>query len=67
VDRDRAAALFYEAGKRARESWEQWPSRVAAMVAAELGSDPHAVEQVLTRHVKEHLRKIPRDLKAEFR
>jgi hypothetical protein len=67
VDRDRAAALFFEAGKRARESWEQWPARVAAIVAAELGVDPHNVERVLTRHVREHLRKIPQDLKAEFR
>jgi hypothetical protein len=62
VDRDRAAALFFEAGKRARESWEQWPARVAAIVAAELGVEPHPVEQVLTKHVKEHLRKIPQDL-----
>jgi hypothetical protein len=67
VDRERAAALFFEAGKPARESWEQWPSRVAAMIAAELGVEPHAAERVLTRHVKEHLRKIPQDLKAEFR
>jgi hypothetical protein len=67
VDRDRAAALFYGAGKRARESWEQWPARVAAIVAAELGADPHNVERVLTKHVKEHLRKIPQDLRAQFR
>jgi hypothetical protein len=67
ADRERAAALFFEAGKLARESWEQWPSRVAAMIAAELGVEPHAVERVLTKHVKEHLRRIPQDLKAEFR
>jgi hypothetical protein len=67
VDRQRAAALFYEAGKRARESWEQWPSRVAAMIAAELDVPAHTVEQVLTKHVKEHLRKIPQDLRAQFR
>jgi hypothetical protein len=66
VDRERAAALFFEAGKWAREAWEQWPPRVAAVVAAELGVDPHKVEQVLTKHVKEHLRNIPQDLKAEF-
>jgi hypothetical protein len=67
VDRQKAAALFFEMGKRTRESWEQWPSRVAAMIAAELGVEPHPVEQVLTKHVKEHLRKIPQDLRAQFR
>ena len=67
VDRDRAAVLFFEAGKRAREAWEQWPARVAAIIAAELGVEPHPVEQVLTRHVKEHLRKIPQDSRAQFR
>ena len=40
---------------------------MAAQVAAELGVDPHTVEWVLTRHVKEHLRQIPQDLKAAFR
>jgi hypothetical protein len=67
VDRQKAASLFYEVGKRIREAWEQWPARVAAVIAAELGVEPHKVERVLTRHVKEHLRKIPKDLKAEFR
>ena len=67
VDRAKAAALFFEAGKRVRESWEQWPARVAAIIAAELGVEPHPVERVLTKHVKEHLRKIPQDLRAQFR
>jgi hypothetical protein len=39
----------------------------AAQEAAELGADPHTVERVLTKHVKEHLRKIPPDPKAGFR
>jgi hypothetical protein len=67
VDRAKAASLYFEMGKRVREMWEQWPSRVAAMVAAELKTDPHTAEQVLTKHVKEHLRHLPQQLKAEFR
>jgi hypothetical protein len=67
VDRAKAAALYFEMGKRVREMWEQWPSRVAAMVAAELGASAHTVEQVLTKHVKENLRQIPQQLRADFR
>jgi hypothetical protein len=67
VDRAKAAALYFEMGKRTREMWEQWPSRVAAMLAAELGANAHTVEQALTKHVKEHLRQIPMQLRAEFR
>jgi hypothetical protein len=67
VDRAKAASLYFEMGKRTREMWEQWPSRVAAMLAAELGANAHTVEQVLTKHVKEHLRQIPMQLRAEFR
>jgi phage terminase Nu1 subunit (DNA packaging protein) len=67
VDRAKAAAMYFEMGKRTREMWEQWPSRVAAMLTAELKSDLHTVEQALTKHVKEHLRQIPQDLRAQFR
>jgi hypothetical protein len=67
VDRAKAASLYFEMGKRVRKMWEQWPSRVATMVAAELGASAHTVEQVLTRHVKEHLRQIPQQLRADFR
>jgi hypothetical protein len=58
VDRRKAAALFFEIGKRTREMWKQWPARVAAVIAAELGADPHKVEQVLAKYVKEHLRNL---------
>jgi len=32
-----------------------WPPRVAADMAAELGVDPHAVEQLLDRYLRKHL------------
>lgn len=55
IQRERANRLTFELAKRARESWEQWPARVAAEMAAELGVEPHTIQAVLTRRVKEHL------------
>ncbi len=55
VDREKATAMVFDLARRERDSWQNWPPRVAADMAAELGVDAHAMEQVLDKHLRKHL------------
>ena len=37
VDRARAATTVFDLARRERDAWQNWPARVAALMAAELG------------------------------
>nr|QED22212.1 hypothetical protein [uncultured Alphaproteobacteria bacterium] len=41
VDRTSATAMVFDLARRERAAWLNWPSRVAANMAAELGVDAH--------------------------
>jgi hypothetical protein len=43
VDRQKAANLVFALAREERDSWLNWPPHVAAMMAAELGVDSHAM------------------------
>lgn len=66
VDRARAVALVFRLAREERDAWAGWPTRVAAQMAAELGVATHHMQQVLERHVGEHLRQLP-EIRPEFR
>jgi hypothetical protein len=55
VDRDRATGLAFRMARQERDAWVNWPARVAALMAADLGVEPGAMQSVLERHVREHL------------
>lgn len=55
VDRDRAEALVFRLARETRDAWVNWPARAAALIAAELGLDPAAMQKVLEAHVRAHL------------
>lgn len=55
VDRAKAMAQVFELARRERDAWVQWPPRVAANMAAELGVEAHKLEQILERYLREHL------------
>jgi hypothetical protein len=38
VDRARATALVFRLAREERDTWSNWPARVAALMAAELGN-----------------------------
>lgn len=65
VDRARAIATVYALARRERDAWVQWPPRVAALIAAELGVDAHAMETALTKHVRAHLAELS-ELKVDL-
>lgn len=66
VDRARAVALVFRLARQERDVWLGWPARVAALMAAELGVDAHALQTVLETHVREHLGSLA-EVRPEFR
>jgi hypothetical protein len=58
VDRAKAVGQVFRLAREERDAWVNWPARVAAMIAAELGVDPHQAHTVLERHVRNHLAKL---------
>ncbi len=55
VDRAQACALVFDLARQERDAWQNWPPRVAANMAADLGIEAHAMEQALVRYVHQHL------------
>lgn len=66
VDRAKATAMVFDLARKERDAWLNWPPRVAANMAAELGVDPHFFEQVLDRYLREHLSEMA-EVKIELR
>jgi hypothetical protein len=66
IDRAKATTTVFTQARRERDSWVQWPARVAALIAAELGVDAHPTETVLDKHVRQHLAELS-DIRVELR
>lgn len=66
VDRAKATAYVFDLARRERDAWQNWPPRVAANMAADLGVDAHAMEQVLDRYLRAHLAEMA-GVKVELR
>jgi len=65
VDRAKATALVFDLARRERDAWMNWPPRVAADMAAELGVEAHLMEQVLEHHLRRHLAELA-EIEIEF-
>ena len=66
VDRARATALVFRLAREERDSWLNWPARTAALIAADLGVEAHAVQKLIETHVRGHLAELT-EIRAEFR
>jgi hypothetical protein len=66
VDRARATALVFRLAREERDGWVNWPARVAALMAAELGVEAHPVQKILETHVRAHLAELA-EVRPEFR
>lgn len=66
VDRARATAMVFDLARRERDAWQNWPPRVAANMAADLGVDAHRMEQVLDKYLRRHLADMA-EVKIELR
>lgn len=58
VDRARAAAHVFKLARDERDAWLNWPSRISALMAADLGVDPHRMHVALEEHVRDHLSEL---------
>lgn len=66
VDQARALALVFRLAREERDSWANWPARVAALMASELGVEAHPMQKVLEAHVRAHLAGLA-EIRPEFR
>src|SRR6188508_1615283 len=66
VDRARATSLIFRLAREERDAWLNWPARVAALIAADLGVDAHAVQKIVETHVRGHLAELA-EIRPEFR
>jgi hypothetical protein len=66
VERDRASALVFRLAREERDAWLNWPARVSALIAADLGVGAHAVQKLIETHVRAHLAELA-DVEPEFR
>ena len=51
---------------RSATAWINWPARVAALMAAELGVEAHPMQKVLETHVRAQLAELA-EVRPEFR
>ncbi len=58
IDRDRATALVFRLARAERDAWVNWPARVAALMAAELGTETAVMQKVLEKHVRAQLEEL---------
>jgi hypothetical protein len=58
VEVDRAEAIFFEAARSERDAWISFPTRIGAMLAADLDVDTDKVVEALTVHVQQQLEQL---------
>ncbi len=66
IDRARATAMVFRLAREERDTWINWPARVAALMASELGVEAHSMQKALETHVRAHLAELT-EVKPEFR
>lgn len=66
IDRARTTATVFRLARQERDTWINWPARVAALMASELGVEAHAMQKALETHVRAHLTELA-ELKPDFR
>jgi hypothetical protein len=66
IERARATAMVFRLAREERDTWVNWPVRVAALMAAELGVEAHPMQKSLETHVRAHLAELT-EVRPEFR
>ena len=66
IERARALALVFRLAREVRDAWVNWPARAAALMAADLGVEPAAMQKVLETHVRAHLDELA-EVRPDFR
>ncbi len=66
IERARALSLVFRLAREVRDAWVNWPARAAALMAADLGVEPAAMQKVLEQHVRAHLDELA-EVRPDFR
>ena len=66
IERARALALVFRLAREVRDAWVNWPARSSALLAAELGVEPAAMQKALEKHVRAHLDELA-EVRPDFR
>ena len=66
IDRARTTAMVFRLARQERDTWINWPARVAALMASELGVEAHSMQKALETHVRAHFAELA-EVKPEFR
>lgn len=66
IDRVRTMGVVFKLARQERDAWINWPARVAALMAAELGVEAHVMQKALEKHVRAHLEELA-EVRPEFR
>ena len=66
IDRARTTAMVFRSAREERDTWINWPARVAALMASELGIEAPAMQKALETHARSQLTKLA-EFKPDFR
>ena len=58
IDRNQTLAQVFKLARIERDAWLNWPGRVSARMASELGVDAHSLHLALENAVREHLQEL---------
>ena len=58
VDRNQAIAHVFKLARTERDAWLNWPARVSAQMASQLGVDAHTLHVALEAAVRQHLQEL---------
>lgn len=65
IDKAKVTAQVFRLARQVRDAWLNWPARVSAQMAAELGADEHTMHTMLERYVRDHLTELG-DIRPKF-
>lgn len=66
VERNSAMNLVFKLARQERDAWINWPARVAALMAAQMGIDVSIVQKILETQVRAHLDELS-EIRPDFR
>ncbi|OOG61437.1 hypothetical protein B0E46_15785 [Rhodanobacter sp. B04] len=58
IELSMAERVLFEGARAQRDAWLNWPARVGAMIAADLGLEADRVTEILTTHVHKHIEQL---------
>lgn len=61
-----AESAMFDCARQQRDSWLNWPTRVAPLIAAQLGVEADKMTEILTAYVHEHITKLAGSEVADF-